>query len=312
MSFPPHPPQPPVPGAAPGCYRHPDRASYVQCLRCHRFGCGECMRSAPVGYQCVDCVHTGGPGMSQPQAQYQPQAVYHQPAPPTRAASGAVFEPGKPVISYGLIAVNVVMFVLQLASVSLQRELVLWPPAVADGQWYRLVTSAFMHYGIAHLLFNMWALYIIGPPLETLLGRLRFGALYALSALGGSVLVYLLSAMSDATAGASGAIFGLFGATFIVARRLNLDVRWLVGLIVLNLVLTFAAPLVIGQAISWQGHVGGLVTGLFITAAYVYAPRAYRNQVQVGVSVATFVVFVLLAYWRTAELVATYGGLLHR
>ncbi|MFN8087505.1 MAG: rhomboid family intramembrane serine protease [Mycobacterium sp.] len=303
MSFPPYPPQSPIPGAAPGCYRHADRSSYVQCLRCHRFACAECMRSAPVGYQCVDCAYAGVGGVHQPQPQPQPRA---------RAVSGAVFEPGKPVITYGLIAVNVLMFVLQLASVSLQRELVLWPPAVAEGQWYRLVTSAFMHYGIAHLLFNMWALYIIGPPLETLLGRLRFGALYALSALGGSVLVYLLSALSDATAGASGAIFGLFGATFIVARRLNLDVRWLVGLIVLNLALTFAAPLVIGQAISWQGHVGGLVTGLFITAAYVYAPRAYRNQVQVGISVATFVVFVLLAYWRTAELVATYGGLLHR
>lgn len=302
MSFPPYPPQSHIPGAAPGCYRHADRASYVQCVRCHRFGCGECMRSAPVGYQCVDCAYTGVPGMSH---QVQPQ-------PRAKAVSGAVFEPGKPVITYGLIAANVLMFVLQLASVSLQRELVLWPPAVAEGQWYRLVTSAFMHYGIAHLLFNMWALYIIGPPLETLLGRLRFGSLYALSALGGSVLVYLLSSMSDATAGASGAIFGLFGATFIVARRLNLDVRWLVGLIVLNLALTFAAPLVIGQAISWEGHVGGLVTGLFITAAYVYAPRAYRNQVQVGVSVATFVVFVLFVYWRTAELVAAYGGLLHR
>lgn len=307
MSFPPYPPQPAVPAAAPGCYRHPERSSYVQCTRCHRYGCGECLRSAPVGYQCVDCAYAGAPGVQQPQATQWSRTV-----PAAGTATRAVFEPGKPVITYGLIAVNLLMFVLQLASTTLQSELVLWPPAVAGGQWYRLVTSAFMHYGIAHLLFNMWALYIIGPPLETLLGRLRFGALYALSALGGSVLVYLLSAMSDATAGASGAIFGLFGATFIVARRLNLDVRWLVGLIVLNLVLTFAAPLVIGQAISWQGHVGGLVTGLFITAAFVYAPRAYRNQVQIGVSVATFVAFVLVAYWRTAELVATYGALLQR
>jgi len=296
MSFTPYPPQSPMPAAAPGCYRHPERASYVQCTRCHRFICGECMRSAAVGHQCLDCVHAA--------AQDVPQA---------RTAAGAVMiQPGKPIITYGLIAVNVLMFVLQMTSTQLQSELVLWPPAIAGGQWYRLVTSAFMHYGIAHLLFNMWALYVIGPPLETLLGRLRYGALYALSALGGSVLVYLLSGMGDATAGASGAIFGLFGATFIVARRLNLDVRWLVGLIVLNLVLTFAAPLVIGQAISWEGHVGGLVTGLFITAVFVYAPRAYRNPVQLGICIATFAVFVLVAYWRTAELVATYGAFLSR
>ena len=109
-------------------------------------------------------------GVHQPQPQPQPRA---------RAVSGAVFEPGKPVITYGPIAVNVLMFVLQLASVSLQRELVLRPPAVAEGQWYRLVTSAFMHYGIAHLLFNMWALYIIGPPLETLLGACAWSPIRA-------------------------------------------------------------------------------------------------------------------------------------
>ena len=123
------------------------------------------------------------------------------------------------------------------------------------------MTSAFLHYGLTHLLFNMWALYVVGPPLEIWLGRLRFCALYALSALGGSVLVYLLSDPAAATAGASGAVFGLFGASFVVGKRLNLDVRWVIGLIAINLAFTFVIPLISSQNISWQGHIGGLVTG---------------------------------------------------
>ncbi len=139
---------------------------------------------------------------------------------------------------------------------------------------YRLLTSAFMHYGVTHLLFNMYALFVIGPPLEKWLGRSRFIALYALSALGGSVLVYLLSPLNAATAGASGAVFGLFGASFVVGKRLNLDVRWVIGLIAINLAFTFVIPLMGGQQISWQGHIGGLVTGAAVAAAYAYAPRA--------------------------------------
>ena len=178
-----------------------------------------------------------------------------------------------PLVTYVLIGINVVMFGLQTVSADLQRELVLFSPAVADGEWYRLLTSAFLHYGVTHILFNMWALYVVGPPLEAALGRLRFIALYFMSALGGSVLVYLLSSLGAQTAGASGAMFGLFGATFVVGKRLNLDVRWVIGLIALNMAFTFVIPLVSSQNISWQGHIGGLVTGAAIAAAYAYAPR---------------------------------------
>jgi membrane associated rhomboid family serine protease len=186
----------------------------------------------------------------------------------------------------------------------LERQLALWPPAVADGQFYRLVTAAFLHYGATHLLLNMWALYVVGPPLEMWLGRLRFGALYALSGLGGSVLVYLLAPLNTATAGASGAVFGLFGAAFVVARRLNLDFRWAVAVIVINLVFTFVAPLFSKQLISWQGHVGGLVTGGLIAAAYVYAPRERRNLIQAAVTVIALGLFAGLVWWRTGVLVA--------
>jgi membrane associated rhomboid family serine protease len=237
------------------------------------------MRAAAVGHQCVECVQEGARTIRQPQTQF-----------------GGRERAGMPVITYALIAINVLTFILQKSAAGLQSQLTLWPPAVADGQLYRLVTSAFVHYGTTHLLLNMWALYVVGPPLEMLLGRLRFGALYALSLLGGSVLVYLLT-LNTATAGASGAVFGLFGATFVVAKRLNLDMRWVVVVIVINLVFTFVA-----RGISWQGHVGGLVTGALVAAAYVYAPREHRNAIQAAVTVFALGLFAALIWWRTGVL----------
>jgi membrane associated rhomboid family serine protease len=211
------------------------------------------------------------------------------------------------VITYALIAINVVMFVLETVSRGLKSELVLFAPAVADGDLYRLVTSAFMHYGVAHLLFNMYALWIIGPPLEKALGRLRFTALYALSALGGSVLVYLLSPLNAATAGASGAVFGLFGAAFVVGKRLNLNVSWVVGLIAINLAITFVIPALGGQQISWQGHIGGLVTGAAVAAAYAYAPRERRMLIQLSATIGLLVLFCALIWWRTTDLLTQFG-----
>jgi membrane associated rhomboid family serine protease len=248
------------------------------------------MRDAAVGHQCDECVREGAKTVRQP-----------------RTAFGGRDYGAKPVVTYTLIAVNVVMFVFQNVSPGLQSELVLYSPAVAGGDLYRLLTSAFMHYGVTHLLFNMYALYVVGPPLEVWLGRLRFTALYALSALGGSVLVYLLSPLNAATAGASGAVFGLFGASFVVGKRLNLDVRWVIGLIVLNLAFTFVIPLLGGQNISWQGHIGGLVTGALVAAAYAYAARQRRTMIQVSATAALLVLFCLLIWWRTTDLLTQFG-----
>ncbi|WP_234816930.1 MULTISPECIES: rhomboid family intramembrane serine protease [Mycolicibacterium] len=288
MSYP-YPPQ--SPAETPTCYRHPDRQTFVRCTRCGRYICPECMRAAAVGHQCVECVNEGAKSVRAPRTQF-----------------GGVQRSGAPLLTYGLIAVNVVMFVLQMASGNLERDFALQPASVAAyDQYYRLVTSMFLHYGAMHLLFNMWALYVVGPPLEAWLGRLRFGALYALSGLGGSVLVYLLSHPLSQTAGASGAIFGLFGAIFVVARRLNLDVRMIAAVVVLNLVFTFAGPALGTGAISWQGHVGGLVTGALIAAAYVYAPAQRRNAIQAGVSVAVLVVFAALIAWRTSAVLYLVG-----
>jgi membrane associated rhomboid family serine protease len=247
------------------------------------------MRAAAVGHQCVECVQEGARTIRQPRPQF-----------------GGRERAGMPVVTYALIAINVLTFVLQISLGDLEKQLALWPPAVADGQLYRLVTSAFVHYGATHLLLNMWALYVVGPPLEMLLGRLRFGALYALSGLGGSVLVYLLT-LNTATAGASGAVFGLFGAAFVVAKRLNLNVQWVAAVIVINLVFTFVAPLVSKQLISWQGHVGGLVTGGLVAAAYVYPPRERGNVIQAAVTVVLLGVFAGLVWWRTGILAAEFS-----
>jgi len=281
---------PSTPQATPTCYRHPDRATYVRCTRCNRPICPECMRDAAVGHQCAECVGEAAKTVRQP-----------------RTAVGGRQYGAKPVVTYTLIAVNVALFFLETVSPTLQSELVLRSPAVADGDLYRLLTSAFMHYGITHLLFNMYALFVVGPPLEAWLGRLRFTALYVLSALGGSVLVYLLSPLNAATAGASGAVFGLFGASFVVGRRLNLDVRWVIALIAINLAFTFVIPLLGGQNISWQGHIGGLVTGAVVAAAYAYAPRAQRSLIQISATVAILVLFGSLIWWRTTGLLAQFG-----
>lgn len=248
------------------------------------------MRDAAVGHQCDECVREGAKTVR------TPQTVFGGPQQKTT-----------PVVTYTLIAINVVMFVLDTVSSRMQSELVLRSPAVADGDLYRLLTSAFMHYGVAHLLFNMYALYVVGPPLEIWLGRLRFTALYALSALGGSVLVYLLSPLNAATAGASGAVFGLFGASFVVGKRLNLDVKWVIGLIAINLAFTFVIPVLGGQKISWQGHIGGLVTGAAVAAAYAYAPRERRTLIQVSATIVILVLFAGLIWWRTTDLLTRFG-----
>lgn len=276
---------PPSPAEAPTCYRHPDRTSYLRCVRCNRYICGDCMRSAAVGQQCVDCAQAGAKTVRRVQQPF-----------------GGRPRSSTPVVSYGLIALNVLAFVMQNLPAGLDRQLVLWPPAVAEGEFYRLVTSAFLHYGLLHLLLNMWALYVVGPGLEMLLGHLRFAALYGLSALGGSVVVFAWAPVNTATAGASGAVFGLFGATLVVGRRLRLDVGWVAAVIAINLAFSFSVP-----HISWQGHIGGLITGTVVALAYVYAPPRRADLVQAAVTFAVLLLFTVLVWWRATELMSQLG-----
>ncbi|MGH3320272.1 MAG: rhomboid family intramembrane serine protease [Streptosporangiaceae bacterium] len=258
------------PAEAPTCYRHQDRETWVRCTRCDRPICPDCMREASVGFHCVDCVRQSTRTVRQP-----------------RTVFGGQPRGRTDLVTWVLVAVNVVVFIAQrvfphvagslgippgLRSGGLFSLLAMWPVGVAEGQWWRLITAAFLHAGFLHIAFNMWALIILGRPLEALLGRTRFLALYLLSAFGGSALTYLIGAPNIPSIGASGAIFGVFGATFVVARRLRLDTRWIVGLLVINLVLSFVV-----SNIAWQAHVGGLVVGLFLGFAYAYAPQGSRR-----------------------------------
>ncbi len=167
---------------------------------------------------------------------------------------------------------------------------------VATGEWYRLVTSMFLHYGVIHLALNMFALWVVGGALEPLLGRLRFLALYLLSGLGGSVAVYLF-APKTLTAGASGAVFGLFAAFYVLLHRMGRDTSMITGILVINLLLT----LVVNE-ISMEGHLGGLVTGALVALGLAYAPRQHRDVFQGLALGAVAVLLLALTLVRTVML----------
>jgi membrane associated rhomboid family serine protease len=221
-----------------------------------------------------------------------------------------------PVVTYTLIALNVIAYVAEVAypkTVDYGAQIggaydqaLHGFVGVAVGDWYRLLTSAFLHappgagFGITHILFNMWALYFVGPALERWLGAVRFLVVYLVSALAGSVAFYWLTPPNSAAYGASGAIFGLFGAWFVLARRLRLNARQIIVLIVINLAIGFTV-----RGIGWQAHLGGLIAGAVLTAAFVYAPRANRTLIQVGATVALVALLILGVVLRDQQLVHT-------
>lgn len=281
----------------PTCYRHPDRETYVSCVRCGRHACPDCMRSASVGQQCVECVREGGRDTRS-----------------AKTAFGGRPAAGAPV-TWILVAINVLIFLISMGRTSIVDDLsmvgyAIIPPdaalqGVAAGQWYRLLTSAFTApgtgfggLGFMDILFNMWALIYLGPALEKMLGRSRYLALYLLSAIGGSVLYYWIAQPNAAAAGASGAIFGLFGAWFVVSRRLRLDTRGIVILIAINLAFSF----IYRSSIAWQDHIGGLVTGAVLAAAFAYAPRKNRTAVQVAAGIAVLAILVVATLLRSHQL----------
>lgn len=173
-----------------------------------------------------------------------------------------------------------------------------WLPGVSDGAWWQLVTSMFTHVDVMHIGFNMLALWVLGPQLEMALGRARFLALYLLSGLGGSLVVYWLAAEYGSTLGASGAVFGLMAALLVLALKLRGDVQSILVWIGIN-----AAITVIGRgSISWQGHLGGFVGGLLLMTLFAFAPRERRNVWQAAGLAAYVVVLVALLALRTAVL----------
>lgn len=286
--------------AVPTCYRHPGRETYVSCVRCGRPACPDCLRSAAVGQQCVECIREANRGVRRTSGMFGGR--------PAAAAA----------VTWTLVAINVVLYLIELAvpNVAYDLEMLgrgLLPTGsqlqgVAEGQWYRLITAAFVApsglggLGPLDIVFNMWVLIVLGPPLERVLGHLRYLAVYLVSALGGSVALMLFVPYEQAL-GASGAIFGLFGAWFVASKRLRLDSRWIITLVVLNLVIGFVVP-----NIAWQAHLGGLVAGGLLAAAFAYAPRANRALIQSGATVLLVVILILIVVARNHQISAAFPG----
>jgi membrane associated rhomboid family serine protease len=250
------------------------------------------MRPASVGFQCPECVAEGARTIREP-----------------RTVFGGKVSGDTSRVSIALVVANVAVFLLGV--VTGQGELRASfgniagpalrvaggePVGVATGEYYRLVTAAFLHAGVLHLVINMFALASLGPPLESALGRLRFGALYGLSALGGSVAGFVLAPAGTLSVGASGAIFGLFGAYYVVVRKMGGPTGSIVGLLAVNLVITFAVPF-----IDWRAHLGGLVVGALVATALVHVPRSPRRDLVQGlVCGAVLLVLVLAVLARRA------------
>ncbi|TJZ50167.1 rhomboid family intramembrane serine protease [Streptomyces piniterrae] len=269
----------------PGCYRHTDRPTGIRCTRCEQPICPDCMVSASVGFQCPDCVRDGSGRAAQATA--------------PRTIAGASIAANPRLVTMILLGINIAVFIAaQLTDGRLVVDLFLYGGSVAYGESYRLLTAMFLHQQIPHIAFNMLSLWWLGPPLEAALGRVRFLALYMLAGLGGSALSYLLAAPDQPSLGASGAIFGLLGATAVLLRRLKYDMKPVLILLGLNLVFTFLWP-----NIAWQAHVGGLVVGAAVAFGMVHAPRDRRTTVQIATCAVALLAIVAVVWVRTLQLV---------
>jgi membrane associated rhomboid family serine protease len=245
------------------CYRHPDRETGLSCSECGRPICYECMTPAPVGIRCPE--HSG-----------KPQGIRKVTTPAQRAVTGVGSRRAN-VVTLSLILINVAVYAAELAAGGTVNGTNNWifehgalfasgifsfgqaPMGLAHGEWWRMLSAAFLHYGPFHLLINMYSLYFAGTLLEQVIGRWRFLLLYIGSGIAGSAGAIVLSPGS-VTVGASGAIFGILGGLFVLERRGNIATGGQVaGLIVLNLIFTFAL-----SNISVGGHVGGLIAGMVL------------------------------------------------
>ncbi|WP_217170449.1 rhomboid family intramembrane serine protease [Streptomyces sp. AC512_CC834] len=295
------------------CYRHPAVECHVRCTRCERYICPDCMREAPVGHQCPECVKEGARSVRQART----------------IVGGRVST--TPVVTYVLIGLNVLAYLAEVVRpeivdrFSMVGARLVGPDGghyvyegayfggfhaegVVAGEWERMITGAFLHleptegtFGILHIVMNMVALWQLGRVVEPMLGRVRHAVLYLLSALGGSVLELLLADPAQPSVGASGAIFGLGAAYYVLARRIGADmasVNRFMAFLLLWLLLSAGLT-------SWQGHLGGLLTGGALALAY--APRDGRRvAVQVAACVGLVLLLAVTAVARVTEL--TGGG----
>ena len=288
------------------CYRHPDRETGLSCSDCGRPICADCATFAPVGIRCPD--HAGV--RNGPTTKIKPR--------PVRRAPGVALASGNAPVTRALIVINLAIYLITavqgagfnnpggalfnkfiLVGSIPQRFFAPYGDLAHDHEWWRLVTAMFLHGSILHIAFNMYALWVIGTPVEQYLGRARYLGLYFVSGLAGSAGALLQSPFTPVV-GASGAIFGILGAMMILEWQVTGRLAGqAAGLIAINLVISFAIP-----GISWGGHVGGLIGGILVMLAYGHwgnRGRAQYGQLGLGGVLGLLVVGVgsiALAYFR--------------
>lgn len=259
----------------PVCYRHPDRHTRLRCASCGRPICPECSIDTPVGQKCPECARST-----------------------TRVISGRAAVTKLPPVTAVLLAVNIGLFILSSVLPSTYSWLAQANWLIHAGEWWRLVTGAFLHGGIMHIFFNMYALWLFGPQIERQVGSASFAALYAAALLWGSAL-FLIMVPAGVAVGASGAIFGLFGAWIAASYRIRhtpAGKRLFQQLIVL-LAINLALPFII-SGVAWQAHVGGLLAGLAVVWAWQKAGmrrEAARTRVTIAVAVAALALLLSAA-----------------
>ncbi|HUZ15193.1 MAG TPA: rhomboid family intramembrane serine protease [Gaiellaceae bacterium] len=282
------------------CYRHPDRETGLSCSECGRPICADCATFAPVGIRCPD--HAGARG-GKKSRQIKPPTVHR--------AEGVALATGSAPITKALIAANVAIYLITVEQGggglnnpggSLLDRWILYGPLVIHGGWYRLVTNMFLHANLLHIGFNMYALWIIGTPVEQYLGRVRYLGLYFVSGLAGSAGALVLTPHSP-TLGASGAVFGVLGSMMILewqitGRLAGNAMTW----IAINLVVDFVYN-GFGGAISIGGHIGGAIGGILITLGYAHWRGGRAQYGQLGLEglvglVAVAAASVAIAYFK--------------
>ena len=266
-------------GTDPVCYRHSGRVTYLSCSNCGRPICPDCSFEAPVGQRCPECTKTIGR---------------------TRVIRGRDARSITPVVGT-IMAVAVIAYLLQRGGSGFTAQFIQNNTEIARGELWRLVTAAFLHGSVLHIAFNMYALYLFGPPIERRFGTIPFIALYAAAALVGGVTYLYVGGLGGLALGASGAVFGLFGTWFAASYQHRhtpagaAQFRSLLMLLGINLALPFLAP---NLNIAWEAHVGGLVAGAAITMVWMRIPPGrtavmYRTAVAVAVGVLALIAAIL-------------------
>jgi membrane associated rhomboid family serine protease len=298
----------------PECYRHAGRETRIRCTRCDRPICPDCMNDAAVGFQCPECVKEGQKTVRQARTVFGGR-ISTDPGQVTRVLIGlnvGVFAltlfggGGGDVLGGGLTPLHVRFANLAVGSCveGMSGCTTGQSIGVAGGEYYRLVTSMFLHYGAFHLLMNMYALLMVGDAVERALGRWRYVTLYLIAGLGGSAASYAFGP-NNFSAGASGAVFGLFGAYFVIQKRLRLDTSQMATLIGLNIIIGF----LLRGYIDWRAHIGGLVAGAALTALFAYVGRRGRERdiLHAAGAAVVLAIIAVVVVLRTAQLRDRFG-----